>query len=108
MENLNLNQLKYFFDAATEQSVAKAAKLNFVSQPAVSQAIRKLGESLSAPLLVHGKNRFQLTEEGNLVFKKCQEIFTKVSDMCNDLKSSQHDFTGALRFATSQSVAMTL
>jgi len=108
MENINLNQLKYFFDAATEQSVAKAARINFVSQPAISQAIRKLGESLDVNLLVHGKNRFKLTENGILVFKKCQEIFTKINDMHNELKASQREFTGSLRFATSQSIALTL
>jgi DNA-binding transcriptional LysR family regulator len=108
MENLNLNYLKYFYDAVNENSVGKAARLNFVSPPAVSQAIRKLGEVLNTELLVHGKNRFQLTDSGNLVFQKCRIIFASVSDMRNDLEISHKNFTGIIRFATSQSVALSL
>lgn len=42
IENLNLSALKYFLDTVETKSLTKAADLNHVSRPAISQAILRL------------------------------------------------------------------
>lgn len=105
---LNLNHLKYFFDAAAEKSVAKAAVKNFVSQSAISQSIRNLEKSLDCKLLIHKKNTFQLTEEGQLVVQKYQDIFNSVTNLKNEVKFSKSEISGRLAVACSHSIAISL
>lgn len=60
----NLTFLRYFFSAGQAKSISKAAKDNFVSQSAISQAISKLELTLNKQLITHEKNHFQLTQDG--------------------------------------------
>ena len=48
---MTLNQLRYFCTAARCHSITQAAKLMFVTQPAVSSAIRELETEFSVKLL---------------------------------------------------------
>lgn len=59
----NSTFLRYFLSAAQFKSISKAAKENFVSQSAISQAINKLETALSKQLITHEQNRFQLTAD---------------------------------------------
>lgn len=43
---MNVDRLRYFYDAAKLESVTASAQLNFVTQSAVSQAIRVLEAEL--------------------------------------------------------------
>ena len=105
---MNLSHLRYFYDAALEKNLGRAATKNFVTQSAVSLAIRKLEESLSCELLVHKKNTFQLTDEGLAVFRKCQDIFQSVESLKNEVKRSQKEVSGQLNFGTSHSIALSI
>ncbi len=78
MSQINLDHLKYFIDAAKHQSVGHAARMNNVSQPTVSQGIRRLEQSLGVELLSHQKNIFQLTEHGKLVSQRSKSIFEAI------------------------------
>ncbi|MBY0414356.1 MAG: LysR family transcriptional regulator [Bdellovibrionales bacterium] len=75
---MNFTFLKYFYDTAKERSVAKSAEINFVSAPAISTGIKKLEYELGVELLEHGKNKFQLTKEGILLLKSCEQIFQAI------------------------------
>lgn len=72
---MNLTFLKYFYEMGKEQSVAKSAAINFVSAPAISNGIKKLEHELGVELLNHGKNKIELTKEGIVLLKACEEIF---------------------------------
>ena len=47
---MTLNQLRYFCTAAQCHSITKAAKIMFVTQPAVSLALRELEKEFSITL----------------------------------------------------------
>ncbi len=70
--DLNLSSLKYFVDSVSLNSLTKAAEVNFVSRPAVSQAIRRLEGSLGYLLLEHKKKHFALTQQGHAFFVKAK------------------------------------
>ena len=78
---LNLSYLKFFLDAANTGSISESAKRNFVTQSAVSQAITKLEGVLGVPLCLHKKQKFELTEEGHVVLKHAQNIFSSIKDL---------------------------
>ena len=91
----NLTFLRYFLSAAQSKSISKAAKENFVSQSAISQAIRKLETALSKQLITHEQNRFQLTADGELLLEKSKEVFTIFSEIEDSFNDSLTLRTGA-------------
>lgn len=76
---INLANLKYFIDAVRHESISESAKLNHVSQSAVSQGIAKLGRYFGHSLLEHYPGRFRITAEGKRLFESTQEIFNVIA-----------------------------
>ncbi len=56
-----LRQLEYFVALAQERHFARAAAACFVSQPALSESIRKLEQELKVPLVRRGQKFEGLT-----------------------------------------------
>lgn len=108
MNEPNLYHLRYFLDAAALGGVAAAAKKNHVSQSAVSQAIRKLEEAMDCSLLVHSKNQFKLTPEGQLAVQSIQEILGSVAEMRTKVAGAKDEAKGPLPFATLRSLALVI
>lgn len=104
----NLYHLRYFKTAAELGGIAAAAKKLGVSQPAISQAIRKLEEVLQCELMIHTRNRFKLTEEGKLLVKKTADLDVFFEGLKNELLGLQAEPTGSLTIAASSSVAFYL
>lgn len=69
IEEMNLSHLKYFIDTVDCQSMTKAADINFVTRPAISQAIRRLEEWFGKNLITHEKKVFILTKEGQKFYQ---------------------------------------
>lgn len=104
----NMSFLRYFFSAGQSKSISKAAKENFVSQSAISQAITKLEVGLGKQLITHEKNRFQLTADGMLLLDKCKQIFTVFSEIEDAFNETDGIFKGRLSFACTHSFALSL
>lgn len=75
---MNLNQLEYFCTAAKYQSITQAAKKLFVTQPAVSGAIRELEREFSVNLFTHARNKLTLTEEGQRFYERAERLLRDV------------------------------
>ncbi|MEC7838744.1 MAG: LysR family transcriptional regulator [Chlamydiota bacterium] len=105
---LNLTYLKYFHDAALSGSVSESAKRNFVTQSAISQAISKLEKSLSVSLCLHKKQKFKLTNEGELVFNYAKNIFSSVRSLHNAIDHFKEKPTMTLNFVTTHSIGLSL
>lgn len=60
-----LRQLEYLVALARARHFAKAAQACYVSQPALSEGIRKLEEELGIPLVQRGRRFDGLTPEGS-------------------------------------------
>lgn len=101
---LNLIYLKYFCDAAKCGSISASAKLNFVSQSAISQGITKLEQGLGKSLITHQPNKFKLTYEGELIVQHAQAIFEKIADLETSLVDA-HEM-GKMEFACMHSFAL--
>lgn len=105
---MNLHKLRYFYDAARLESVTESARTNFVTQSAVSQAIRGLEDELGTQLIHHGKNSFGLTDTGHVAFKECEVIFGAIENLKAKLTRASHELTGLLKIAATNSIALTI
>lgn len=103
--DINLTHLRYFYDAVSLGGVTQAARENFVSQSAISQAIVKLEQTLQKPLTTHQKKSFQLTEEGRIVFEEAKNIFSSVDNMKERLHALTGEVSGLVTFACTNALS---
>ena len=86
MEWLNYHHLYYFWLAAKEGGVSRAAKKLRLAQPTLSSQIRALGESLGGELFERRGRGLVLTELGSIVFRHADEIFGIGRDLLDAVK----------------------
>lgn len=101
---MNLDHLKYFVDAASKKSLSHAAKINRVSQSAISQSIRTLESQLNCQLIFHKRNRFQLTEAGETAFEESQRILESLNQMKTRVSERESDVAGELKIGCTNSI----
>ena len=68
--NIKLEQYKIFNEAASTLSFSLAARNLFISQSAVSQAIRLLEKELHTQLFIRQSKGVILTKEGQILHQK--------------------------------------
>jgi LysR family transcriptional activator of nhaA len=78
---LNYHHLRYFWTAAREGSVSRAAKQLRLSQPTVSEQLHELEGAFGEKLFRRGGKGIVLTEAGTVVFRYADEIFTLGRDL---------------------------
>lgn len=103
---LNIQHLKFFRDAVLYNSISEAAKANFVTQSTVSQGISNLEKSLNIELLVHTRQKFQVTDEGKVVFEQIQHVFKSIHNIYEAISSFKDAITGNLKFVMTTSLGM--
>ncbi len=73
-ENLNLYHI--FYTTAKAGNISKAAKELYISQPAISKAIKKLEGSLNTILFKRNSRGVTLTPSGEMLFEKVSSAFS--------------------------------
>ena len=105
---LNLNNLKYFYDAVEAQSISEAARRNFITQSAVSQGILKLEKALGVSLITHQRNCFKLTREGEEIFTLAQQVFRTLKEMIDISQKHIETVSGQINVVCTQSIAVNI
>jgi DNA-binding transcriptional LysR family regulator len=72
---MELNTLRTFFTLGQTRSFSVCARKLFVTQSAVSHAIKRLEESVNQQLVDRSQKGFALTPAGNILHQSCRTIF---------------------------------
>ncbi len=83
----DLRQIRAFVAVAEEGSFTLAAKRIFVTQSAVSHALRTLEEQLNCQLLDRSGKRVTVTTEGEMLLKRCRRILAEIEQAGRDVDS---------------------
>lgn len=75
---MKIVQLEYFCAVSQYHSITQAAQKLYVTQPAISNAIKELEKEFSVSLFVRSKNHITLTREGELFYQKASELLASV------------------------------
>ncbi|MEK2535743.1 LysR family transcriptional regulator [Tetragenococcus halophilus] len=78
---MNIVQLKYFIEIADTKSLTIASQNLFVTQPTLSQSLKKLEDSLNTKLLIRTDNLYQLTESGKLLYDDGKKIIQSMEEL---------------------------
>ena len=85
--NMTLNQLQYFVTTVKLNSITKAAKSLYVSQPAISAAIKELEKEFGTALFVRYNNQLVLTDEGHHLYKLAINLLNLSENVEEDMKN---------------------
>jgi len=73
--DINFELYKIFYHAACTRNFSEAAKKLYISQSAVSQAIKKLEDKTGEKLFYKSGRNINLTHEGELLFKHVEQAY---------------------------------
>lgn len=90
---MDIDQLRYFLQTAERGSFTGAAEELGISQPALSRSVQRLEMELGLPVFVRKTKSIELTEAGELLRERAQQILSLVDDtkaeICDDGKSGR-------------------
>ena len=86
---MNLRQLRYFYDTAQSQSLAKTAQKYMVPASSVSAAIKRLEEELGTKLFDRSSNKIVLNSKGRLFATELMAAFEKIDGAVNRVSQRQ-------------------
>ena len=91
MRGIELRQLRYFSILAKELHFRKAAELAFVTQPALSQQIAKLEETVGVMLLKRDRHTVELTPAGIALRDELRKIFAQLDEALRMARATATD-----------------
>lgn len=94
---MNLKQINTFRAIMITGSISSAAKLLFVSQPAVSRLLAHTEQQLGYPLFERIKGRLYPTTEARLLFNEVQSVYsgiTRISALATQLGEKKQGLLG--------------
>jgi DNA-binding transcriptional LysR family regulator len=101
-------QLEYFVALAREKHFARAAASCYVSQPALSEAIRKLENELKVPLVRRGQSFDGLTPEGERLVLWARRILADHDALIHEVTALQTGLTGQLQLGVIPAASSTV
>ncbi len=101
----SLDNYNIFYEVAKEKNITKASEKLFISQPAVSQAIKKLEDNLGLKLFVRSKRGIELTSIGQKIFVKVENAMHNFSAIEQLVDEEKGLLRGDLIFGSGSNVA---
>ncbi|MEU2234868.1 LysR family transcriptional regulator [Streptomyces vietnamensis] len=90
-------QLEYLVALSRERHFARAAQACHVSQPALSEAIRKLEDELDVPLVLRGRRYEGLTPEGERIVVWAQRLLADRDALKSEVGALRTGLSGRIR-----------
>ena len=103
---MQIESLKVFCDLAETTSFTKAAKINGVTQSAVSQQISSLETKFDAAFIERSKKKFTLTKEGEMLYKYSKQIVQTYDELRHKVQEIQNVVTGTIKVVTIYSIGL--
>lgn len=102
---VNLELYRVFYTVAKCGSLTKAAQELFISQPAVSQAIKQLEGQLGVSLFNRTHRGMELSAAGGkLIYKQVEDALRLLDDAENTLTQLKTTATGTIRIGATDSI----
>src|SRR5260370_17172981 len=102
---MELHQLRYFCAVAETGSFSRAAEQTHVSQPSLSQQIRKLEDELGARLFDRLGRAVRLTELGRTFLPRARSVLRELEAARSDVVERKTSISGPLSVGVIPTVA---
>ena len=91
---MELRTLQAFLAVTKEENITRAAESLHISQPYLSKQLMELENEFGKQLLIRGKRKITLTEDGIILRKRAEEILALVEKTEYDLSSNNPQISG--------------
>ena len=99
--NIDLELYRIFYIVAKNKNMTKASEELHISQPAISQSIKKLEEQLSGTLFLRSNKGMQLTEEGKMFYEYVKGALELINNAENEFTSFKDLSKGEIKIGCS-------
>ena len=103
---MQIESLKVFCDLVETKSFTKAAKINAVTQSAVSQTISALEKHYNSLLIERSKKNLRLTREGEVLYDYGNQILQTQDALQSKMQEVKDVISGTISLATVYSLGL--
>ena len=103
---MNSKNLQYFLTVADEHSISAAARKLYIAQPSLSQYIRRIEESVGAPLFKRTPNGLELTDVGQRFYITAMKTESLWKNFTSNLKAPDSQKEGNISFGITFQLGM--
>ncbi|MCI8631441.1 MAG: LysR family transcriptional regulator [Firmicutes bacterium] len=105
---MDIRVLQYFLAVAREGSITSAAEQLHMTQPPLSRQLKDLEDELGTQLFIRSNRKITLTEEGQLLRRRAEEIVTLMEKTKSEIGEAYDSISGELYLGCGESRAMSL
>jgi LysR family transcriptional regulator, salicylic acid-responsive activator of bsdBCD len=105
---MNTQDLQYFLTIVEEGSITAAAKRLHIAQPPLSRQMKQLETQLGVQLFERGRRKIKITEAGNLLRNRAEQILELTNSTIRELKEFETGLRGSLSIGAVTSSWVTL
>lgn len=106
--NINLELYRIFYTVAKYNHMTKASEELHISQPAISQAIKKLEDQLGGALFLRSNKGMELTEEGKMFYHYIKNALELIDNAENEFTSFKDLAKGEIKIGCSTTLTKLL
>ncbi|MCM1215806.1 MAG: LysR family transcriptional regulator [Lachnospiraceae bacterium] len=100
---MEIRVLRYFLEAAREESITRAAERLHISQPTLSKQLKDLEDELGQKLFTRTNYSIRITEAGMLLRKRAEDILDMVDKTASEFQSLDMDIRGDIHIGCAES-----
>ena len=102
--NVNLELYRIFYVVAKHKHMTQASEELHISQPAISQSIKKLEDELGGTLFLRSNKGMELTEEGKMFYEYVKGALELINNAENEFTSYKDLSKGEIKIGCSTSL----
>ena len=106
--NIDLELYRVFYVVAKNKHMTRASEELYISQPAISQSIKKLEEQLGAPLFLRSNKGMELTSEGAMFFEYIKGALELINNAESEFTSYKELSKGEIKIGCSTTLTKLL
>ena len=93
---MDIRVLRNYLSICREENITRAADTLHIAQPSLSKQLMDLETELGKQLVIRGKRKITLTEEGILLRKRAEEVIELYDKMEREMKSDSRKICGKI------------
>ncbi len=103
---MHIENFKIFSDLVESQSFSRAAKMNGITQSAVSQQLRTTEKYFGVTIVDRSQKQFRLTREGEKLYASSKEILHMYEKLASELLEMKNIISGTIHISTVYSIGL--
>jgi DNA-binding transcriptional LysR family regulator len=103
---MHIENFKIFSDLVESESFSRAAKLNGITQSAVSQQLRAMEKHFSILIVDRSQKQFRLTREGQKLYESAKEMLYLYDKLNSELQEMKKVISGTIHISTVYSIGL--